>query len=359
MIRIAHCISDTNFGGAGRVLLHYCKEQDRKHFELTVFLPKGSALLPHLREAGVKIIELDGLYDRSLHWKDIGLLRRALKGFDLVHAHGALSARIAARLAGVRVIYTRHSIFELKKISRFAPVRWLKGLIERLFADGIIAVSPAAKELLVQSGTPSSMIRVIFNGVAPLKREEPIYREEGFMVGIAARLTKVKGHEDLLRAFAALPEGIKLLIAGEGPEEQALRTLSEELGLSERVRFLGFTQEIAGLMSSLDLQINASFGTEATSMALLEGFSLGVPAVVTDFGGNPYVVEAGVSGEIVPAREPAAMAEAILRIAKDSAYHQRLQQGAAEAYQKKFRAARMVRETESYYREVLANEKKV
>lgn len=359
MINICHVVSDTNFGGAGRVLLHCCTYADTSKFSLTVVLPKGSALLEHLRGTPAALIEVDGLYDRSFSRADVRLLTKLFRSrdFQLIHSHGALSARIAAKRCRLPVIYTRHSVFDLPGYATRFPVRQLQGFLNNRLADGVIAVSPAAKELLVATGSDPRKIRVIFNGVPPVPPGEPVFRrryglkDDDFVLGIVARLEPVKGHSDLLQALKLLPPFVKVLIAGTGSAAQALR--QEAQGMEDRVFFCGFVEDVPGLMNSLDLQVNASYGTEATSMALLEGFSLGLPAVVSDFGGNPYVVEDGVNGLIFPARNPAALADAIRRIAEDPALCTHLSEGARKSYAERFRVQQMVRQTEDYYTEVL------
>ncbi len=361
MINVCHVISDTNFGGAGRVLLHYCRYYDQSQFRLSVIVPKGSMLIPAIKETSVTVLEMDGLYDRAFSVNDVSRLIKLFRrqSFALIHSHGALSARIAAKICHIPVVYTRHSVFDLPPSHTSFPRKQLQGWLNNHFADGIIAVSPAAKELLAVSGTKPDHIRVIFNGVPPIEKGSAPFRSRyGFsgqdlVLGIVARLDPVKGHLVLLEAMTKLPDAIKLLIAGTGSEERSLREYAKQHALSGRVVFCGFVDDVGGLMNSLDLQINASFGTEATSMALLEGFSLGIPAIVSDFGGNPYVVENGVSGLIVPRQNPEALAQAILTLWKDPKLLHRLKEGAGRAYQEYFRVEIMTRQTEKYYREVL------
>ena len=76
----------------------------------------------------------------------------------------------------------------------------------------------------------------------------------------------------------------KILIAGAGGIEERLKSMASELDVGDMVHFIGFIRDIPGLLSITDVQLNASYGMEATSMALLEGFSLGIPAIVSDFG---------------------------------------------------------------------------
>ena len=101
MIRVLNIISDTNIGGAGRVILNYLRYTDKSKFETMVAIPKGSLLKEPLEQAGVTIYEVEGLADRSFHKDDVKTLQALIKQVkpDLVHTHGALSGRIASRFS--------------------------------------------------------------------------------------------------------------------------------------------------------------------------------------------------------------------------------------------------------------------
>ena len=105
MIKVLNVISDTNIGGAGRVILNYLRYSNRNQFETWVALPRGSLLGPVLEEAGGRVLEVDGIADRSFDRGDIKLLRELIRRErpGLVHTHGCFSGRIAARREGVPV----------------------------------------------------------------------------------------------------------------------------------------------------------------------------------------------------------------------------------------------------------------
>ncbi|MBQ8801936.1 MAG: glycosyltransferase, partial [Clostridium sp.] len=150
MIRVLNIISDTNIGGAGRVILNYLRYTDKSKFETLVAIPKGSLLKQPLEEAGVTIYEVEGMADRSFHRDDVKVLRELIKQVkpDLVHTHGALSGRIAARFSGVPVVYSRHSAFPVPAKLKYPPGRWVNKLLNEMLADHIIAVSPATRDNL-------------------------------------------------------------------------------------------------------------------------------------------------------------------------------------------------------------------
>ena len=314
MIKVINVISDTNIGGAGKCLITYAEHADRSNFDLSVVLPSGSLLKPYLEKLGTRIIEIDGLSDKSLDFGAIAKLKEIFKREkpDLVHSHASMSARIAAKQCGIRIMYTRHSVFPPSaKISEGIGKK-INGFINNHYADGIIAVAEAAKQNLLDTGIDEKKIKVILNGVKPLERASDAVitstrKQFGIcddekVVAIVARLNPVKGHEYFIRAAKAVAQrGIKakFIIAGTGDIENELKQLAHEIG-ADNVIFAGFVDDVPSLMSICDLQVNASYGTEATSLSLLEGMSLGIPAVVSDFGGNPGVISSGENGIIVP-----------------------------------------------------------
>ena len=106
--KIIEVSTDSNIGGAGKCLITLVKNFDREKFDIKVILPPNSLLKPHIECMGVEVIEVDGIAEKSL---DIGSINRLIKIFktqkpDLVHTHASMSARIAARMAGAKVIYT-------------------------------------------------------------------------------------------------------------------------------------------------------------------------------------------------------------------------------------------------------------
>ena len=301
-IKVIEVSSDTNIGGAGKCLLTLLENFDYNTFDVKVVLPKNSLLKPHIDKMNIPVIEVDGIADKSLDFAAVKKLRMIFKRErpDIVHTHASMSARIAAKQAGAKVVYTRHSVFEpSKKISRGIG-KVINGMINNHYADSIIAVAEAAKDNLTDTGVKESKIKVILNGVdglTPVSTDEKRIIKERFnlpdgykAVSIVARLEDIKGHDYFIEAAdRLLQKGIKarFYIAGTGSYEKHLKEKVKSMNRQEQIIFTGFISDVDKLMSITDVQANASFGTEATSLALLEGMSLGIPAVVSDFGGNP------------------------------------------------------------------------
>ena len=158
MLKVMQVSSDTNIGGAGKCILTFLKFYNREKFEIPVLLPEGSLLKKECEALGAKVFEINGMKDKSF---DIGAIKELIKVFkkekpDIVHAHASMSAKIAAKLCGIKVVYTRHSVFEPSpKISKGIG-KFLSGLANNSTADEIIAVAEAAKDNLLKNTSFSS-----------------------------------------------------------------------------------------------------------------------------------------------------------------------------------------------------------
>ena len=369
MIRVLNIISDTNIGGAGRVILNYLRYTDKTQFETMVAIPRGSLLKQPLDELGVAVYEVDGLADRSFHKDDVATLKTLIKQVkpDLVHTHGALSGRIAARFSGVPVVYSRHSAFPVPAKIKYPPGRWANKLINEFFADHIIAVSPATMENLTEGGISEKKITVVMNGVAPVEETTPAERkalkaeldipEDAYVFGILARIEDYKGHLYLVSAARELKErgytNFRVLIAGTGDFEQDVRDAVIVCGVSDVVQMLGFRSDVKELLNICDCQLNASYGTEATSMALLEGMSLGLPSVVSDYGGNPWLVENGVNGLVFPSKDSHALCDCMEKIMTSSDRGAQMGRKARKIFKEGFTGEVFARNTEKVYLRVL------
>lgn len=363
-IKVIEVSSDTNIGGAGKCLLTLLENFDYNIFDVEVILPKNSLLKPHIDKMKIKVIEAEGIADKSLDFKAVKELRSIFKREkpDIVHTHASMSARIAAKQAGARVVYTRHSVFPPSKRISKGIGKLINGAVNNHYADSIIAVAEAAKENLTDTGVKESKIKVVLNGVdglSPVSTDERRIMKERFnlpdgykAVSIVARLEDIKGHDYFIEAAdKLLRKGYKarFYIAGTGSYEQHLKEKVKKLNRQEQIIFTGFISDVDKLMSITDIQANASFGTEATSLALLEGMSLGIPAVVSDFGGNPGVIKNGENGFVIPKQDANALAEKLEILLTDEALYKSMSDKAKKIFAKTFTAKAMTKQTEDIY----------
>jgi len=240
--------------------------------------------------------------------------------FDLIDAHYFYPDGVAAVILGRRlhrpvVVTARGSDINLIARHRApaALIRWAAR-----HAAGLVTVSQALKEELVALGVSADKVTVLRNGV-DLALFHPVEREaERRRLGLAdatlisvGNLVEGKGHDVVIRALTQLPH-TTLLVAGEGPQERALRTLARALGVMERVKFLGNVaqQELCRYYTVADVLVLAS-AREGWPNVLLEAMACGTPVIATRVGGIPEIVTAGGPGILVDERTPEAIAAAV------------------------------------------------
>lgn len=367
-IRVLNIISDSNIGGAGRCLINYLKYCDRSRFVVCVVLPRGSKLIPEIRALDVPIIEADGIADRSFSPAAIGSLVQIIKQADpeLIHTHGSLSGRIAGKLCGCKVVYTRHSAFPISSRLKFGPVRWLNGVLNGILADRIIAVSPATKDNLVDSGISEKKIVVMPNGVAPLQRStDAVCRDfraarnipdDVFTIVYPARMELYKGHLILLDAAHELKQAgraFQILIAGHGSDADYIAQQIDQRGLSSHVKLLGFVSDIASLLSIADIQVNCSYESEACSMAIIEGLSMGLPCVASHCSGNPWLITDNICGLLFENKNAHQLAECIGKLMDDSQLLHRMSENALAVYGNRFTGETFANNIERVYTQIL------
>lgn len=363
MIKILTIMTDATLGGAGRVLLQTLRCLDRDRFEMIVAVPSGSALVSLVEELGYRVIETQKGHDRSWEQGAVAEYKKIIRREkpDIVHTHSSLAGKVAAWLMGVPVrIYTRHSAFDIPKKDTVFPRKQISGLINNTLSTAIVAVAHVARDNLVVTGVDPKRIEVIINGVEPVKQlnevEKAQFRaslnieKEDLVCLLSARMEPYKGHSYLLETAKKL-EGkpVKFIMMGDGSCREELEKQARELGIEEMVRFTGFVLDVVPYCNICDVNLNCSHGAEASSIALAEGMSLGKPAVVTDSGGNPYMITDGVNGLVVPQRDADAMADAILKLLEDRALFEKLSAGALKEYGEKFNARAMTAQLEELY----------
>ncbi|MDR0445987.1 MAG: glycosyltransferase [Oscillospiraceae bacterium] len=363
MINVINVITDSNIGGAGLVLVNFMRRSDKTEFCHRVILPEGAQLTPRLRELGIDTLEIPGIDARSFSPGAVRTFHRLFKELrpDIVHTHASLSARVAARLYGrCKTVHTRHCAFDIRRALTVFPLRALLGAMNNALSDVIIAISPAARDNLTDMGTSPDKIVTMMNGVEPVPRltdaEIAAVRAQygvadGELVAVLiARIETYKGHEYVIDAAARLGDlPLRFIFAGTGSAEAELRESVRARGLDNCV-FTGFVSDVGALENIADIQLNASYGTETSSLALLEGMSLGVPSIVSDFGGNPSLVFDGENGIIVPRRDADALADAIRRLCEDARLRGQISRRAGEIYAERFTAQAPVRKVETIYR---------
>jgi glycosyltransferase involved in cell wall biosynthesis len=249
-----------------------------------------------------------------------------------VHLNWPLACRhhiLAARIFGVpAIVATSHLISDVSEV-RFLL---LKQCLQSALVDRYIAVSNEVGERLRWNHrVPKSKIRVIQNGIGiPAFHRTPDSKlrytltggREQPIVFTPARLHSQKGHLFLLQAVKLAPDAL-FVFAGEGPERDFLEHYAEEIGVRNRIRFLGHRNDVPQLLASCDLFVLPSL-YEGLPLSVLEAMAASKPVIATSIGGTDEAVIDGETGLLVPPENPQSLAVAIRRLLSDQPYAARL-----------------------------------
>lgn len=264
-----------------------------------------------------------------LSYLRLGLIvRRVVRALDpdVVNPHFVTTSGTFARLAGVHPIVLTawgSDLIPADGVRKRWPVRFLNRWALR-GADRVTAASHYLAAWVERGGGPAvDLVRfgVETDRFAPA---EPAHDEGSFHIGVVKALQDKYGIRHLVEAFAIVRgsrPNARLIIAGAGPERPNLEALAACLGVAHEVTFLGSVphRDVPAVMRRLDVLVNPTIVPEAFGVVVLEGSASGLPVVATDVGGVPEVCIDGVTGVLVPARNPAAIAAAVTALADDPA----------------------------------------
>jgi glycosyltransferase involved in cell wall biosynthesis len=226
----------------------------------------------------------------------------------------------SARLAGIPVIGSHRQLGDLLTTAQFKVQYWVFRLCDR-----VVCNSRAAADRLRSAGLPENKLEIIPNGLAEEAFAEcvpAIPRAPGVVrVGMIARMNSAaKNHSAFLTAAAKLlkqyPDA-EFLLVGDGPLRAGLEQMAAELGIKDKVLFVGERHDIPAMLASLDVSVLIS-ASESLSNVILESMAAGVPVVATDVGGNPELVKNGETGLLVPAGDENKLVEALARLVRDA-----------------------------------------
>lgn len=367
-IKVTHILTDSNIGGAGRLLRYFLEEADREQFEYSVILPEDAALIPEIESLGIPVVTAYGIADRSNAPEMQGILAEKIKKLapDILHTHSSRTGRFAGVDAKVpRVILTKHcSDMPSEKYMKF-PFKQILASEWKKTLHGAIATDDSAADALAAEALRRDKIKVIYNGAPALRnldedeknaiRGEYGIPEDAFVVGIFARVEAVKDHGTFVdTAKECIARGLDkayFLIVGEGSKLEDIGDTVEHKDLGNKVKICGFVQDIAPLMNICHVNVNCSVGTETSNLALIEGMSLGVVPVVSDLEGNKRIADA--CGIVCNRGDRDAFADAIEALYNDREGLRSLSTAAKEKYLSKYTSERMAREVEEYYLSLL------
>ena len=372
-MKILTLISGGDIGGAKTHVLTLLRELSETDKVCMVCFTEGE-FAADAREMG---IDTRIISNRS-PLKDLKELKKLVdsEGFDIIHSHGARGNFMAALLkrhARLPLLTTVHSDPKLDYMGRPAA-RMTYGVINSFALkkmDYLTGVSGSMRELLTARGFAPDKLFTIYNGVEmktaddlPTRRE--FYAAHGIdfpadsiNVGIAARLNPVKDIATLIRGFAYAEKAeprLRLLIAGEGPEEEMLRGLAKELGVEDKVAFLGWITDTDAFYSCLDINTLTSV-SETFPYALTEGARYTLATVSSRVGGVPALIDSGVNGMLFEPGDCEKLGQALSMLALNEGVRKQMARKLREKVAEEFSLEATCRTQREIYETILRRTK--
>jgi glycosyltransferase involved in cell wall biosynthesis len=284
-------------------------------------------------------------------------------GIELVNTHSSWDSwigGIAGRLArtGVRVVRTRH-------LSTTIANSWFSRVLYTRLADHVVTTGEAIREQMIQAnGYPGSRITSVVTGVdldalQPSRDPAAVRAALGIpatapVVGTLSTLRSWKGHIDLLEALVRLraTRDVLGIFVGSGPYEEVIRARIRDLGLGRAVVMTGHREDVADLLSAMDIFAFPSTANEGVPQAVLQAMALRRPVVAARLGGIPEIVRDGETGLLVPIRDPGALANGIAQVLDDPGGAARRVQAAADLVRTHYALEVMLDKMEGVYHKV-------
>jgi glycosyltransferase involved in cell wall biosynthesis len=379
--RILYLIESLGVGGVERGLVLDLRFLDRERFDPEVAVLRGpTTLAPEIERMEIPIHRLKATPGLRSLFSVPRIVRLIREGhFELIYtalAWPALVGAIAGRVAKVRVV---------SHVTNADPAGWkdrelprpllrktrtvaaVNALVGRFCVDRYVAVSEAAfRSARWRSMRDVRKVTVVLRGqdleeldrLAALEPAAPFPEFGEPTVLAVGRLYRQKGHRFLVEAFAQIAAEYpraRLLFAGEGPEHELLQRLVDDLGMQDRVEFLGIRRDVPALLARADVFAFPSLW-EGQGNALIEAMALGRPIVATRIPAIEAAVEDEESGFLVPAADVKALAGAILALAQEPDRAAAMGARARLAVRDRFDIRKTTQELERVYEDLLLGE---
>jgi glycosyltransferase involved in cell wall biosynthesis len=355
-------------GGAENAMFMLLESLDRAAWEPTLLLDDAPGVEPLVERAaalGVPVRLVAPLPLGLTGARRVPGLAHLLKRHrpDVFHAH--MSSPVACKWALAAAVLARvPAVLGTVQVGEYEPpdrsAYWQLRALTR-GVDRYLAVSGAiAAELVERLGWPAEKVEVSYNAVdvaraavaaPPGLREQLGGSTTRPLVLTPARLDAQKGHDVLLEAATAIPDAC-FVFAGEGPERGRLEALAGDLGLADRVLFLGRREDVPQLLAAADVFALPSL-YEGSSLAVLEAMAAGTPVVSSAIGGTDELVADGESGLLMAPGDSQALATALRRLLDDPDLGQRLAARARERVEEDLTRERMAARVTGVYEKLL------
>lgn len=372
---VAHVIHHLVTGGLENGLVNLINQLPESRYRHAVICMKDySDFRRRIRRADVPVY---AMHKRAGHdWRTQVALWRLFRELRPAIVHGrnlsALDALVPAALAGVRIrIHGEHGRDERDPDGTDRRLIWMRRLHAPLVTHYVALNADLENYVTARVGVRPQRVTRIYNGVdlarfrpdaaaARTSFPAPLRDPACFIAGTVGRMQVVKDHANLARAFVqAVTDDtearrrMRLVIIGDGPERGEVERILRQAGVQSLVWLAGDRSDVPQLLAGFDLFVLPS-RAEGVSNTILEAMATGLPVLATRVGGNPELVDEGVTGRLVPAADSAALAAALLGYLRDPALGRAQGRAGRVQVERQFSLERMLADYDALYTRLLA-----
>ncbi len=354
-----------SWGGTELHILNLSEQLQQRGYDVTVACRPGRWVEERAHQMGLPTVPIRVMKQND--WQDFSRLRTFLRErkIDVMHVHWSSDVVVpgfAALREHVPVrILSRHMPYPFKN-------RLGAWLYSRLLYTRLVTVSNSVRETLIKCGVAPKQIETIHHGTdvgafekttltPKAVRQELGLPKDCIAVGIVGRIAPEKGHHVLLDAARQLGDHypLRYVVVGDGPDEAAIRQAAQEMGLGDRFIFTGFRSDVNNVIGALDIVTVPSTWNEPCSAVVQQAMALSRPVIGTRTGGTPEMIVEGETGLLVPPSDPAALGEAITKLAGDAFLRRDLGRAGRERVEAYFSLRVMTDKIEALYHREYTN----
>lgn len=363
-MKVVHIITKAERGGAQVHVLGLIRHQLSSGLKVFLLAGETGYLADEARRAGAEVIICEEIIHPIRPWHDYRATRqlsRRLKALapDLVHAHSSkagLLARLACRSISVPCLFTAHgwAFTEGAPKKRRLIARLAESACARL-GHSIVNVSIYDRDLALRNKVGRvAQHRVIHNGLPDVPERSAGGGAADGAIVMVARFAAPKRQDLLIRALSILPVSARLQLIGDGPRRTECEALARQLGVKERVEFVGDSDEVARLLVEAGVFVLLS-DHEGLPLTVIEAMRAGLPVVASAVGGIPELVEDGVTGILLREPSPEAVATALKALLDDPKCARQMGRQGRERFLSHFTEQQMLNKLDALYAEILAD----
>lgn len=363
-MNILHINTERTWRGGEQQTLYLAEGLMRRGHGSVIACQPGKELALRAADRAVEVrpVKMRAEWDLAAVWKLRSIIKS--RSIDIVHMHtshahtlGVAAARLSRRALTVVARRVDFSIYR--------HALSLSGVKYRYGVDRYVAISRAIRDVLVKDGISGKRIEVVhsgidlgrFAGVSGKHLREELGLEPGApVVGCVAHFAWHKALEYLVDAAPLIAEdipGSRVVIVGEGSLEEEIKDRAAESGADRHITFTGFRKDVPELLDMFDVFVMPSV-MEGLCTSILDALAMRKPVVASQVGGIPEIIEDGVTGLLIPPRDPAALAAAVARVLGDPELARKLAERGRKKVEDAFSTDAMVEGNIGVYERLLA-----